>query len=316
MISNLNIKTKSLLYELDLNSRRTNSKIAKSIGISKEVVNYQIKKLEKEGIIQNYSTIIDTTKLGYTNTRTILELIDLNEEIEKEIINFLVKEDNVFFVIQFKGSFNISFGFLSKEIYPFQRFIDKFKNKFAKHISSLNFAFYDSLYHFHRKYLVKNPKDSLIKYKNSKKIIKYDNLDIQILKKLSENARISLTELSKRLNYPITTISSRIKNLEKKEIILGYTTLLSSSKLGRNYFKIDMKLFDMTRIKSILQHCHDNPNIIYFMKSTGEFDVEFFVEIENLKDLMKIIEEIRTNIGGIRDWKYSTSMKYYKFQYF
>jgi len=61
-MENLDLKDRKILYYLDINSRQSNSDIAKKVGLSKEVVNYRIKRLEKEGIIKGYYTVLDFYK--------------------------------------------------------------------------------------------------------------------------------------------------------------------------------------------------------------------------------------------------------------
>jgi DNA-binding Lrp family transcriptional regulator len=56
----MNKKTTQILRELDLNSRQSNSKIAKKVGIRKETVNYIIKKLERDQIIKGYFSLINS----------------------------------------------------------------------------------------------------------------------------------------------------------------------------------------------------------------------------------------------------------------
>ncbi len=93
----MDLKDKRILYQLDLNARQTNTQIAKKVGLSKDVVNYRIKSLEKEGIITGYYTIIDTSKVGYFSFRVYLKLIDSTPVKEEEIINFLINsKKNIF----------------------------------------------------------------------------------------------------------------------------------------------------------------------------------------------------------------------------
>src|SRR3972149_2971844 len=46
----LDAKNRKILYQLDINCRQSNASIGKKVGLSKEVVNYRIKKLENDGI--------------------------------------------------------------------------------------------------------------------------------------------------------------------------------------------------------------------------------------------------------------------------
>ena len=58
------------------------------------------------------------------------------------------------------------------------------------------------------------------------------HLDIPIVQALNENARKSLRELSRDFNVSISTISNRVKKLEKQCIILEYILLINKEKLG------------------------------------------------------------------------------------
>jgi DNA-binding Lrp family transcriptional regulator len=54
-----------LIAELMKNSRRSDRELAKVIGVSQPTISRTIKKLEKEGIIKEYTMIPDFSKLGY-----------------------------------------------------------------------------------------------------------------------------------------------------------------------------------------------------------------------------------------------------------
>jgi DNA-binding Lrp family transcriptional regulator len=55
----------ALVSELIKNSRRSDRELARAIGVSQPTVSRMIRKLEKEGIINEYTMIPDFRKLGY-----------------------------------------------------------------------------------------------------------------------------------------------------------------------------------------------------------------------------------------------------------
>ena len=60
-----------------------------------------------------------------------------------------------------------------------------------------------------------------------------DNKDRKIIEELVRNSRQTTSQLSKKLNIPITTIHNRIKKLIKTGVIINYTVNLDHNLLGR-----------------------------------------------------------------------------------
>ena len=67
-----------------------------------------------------------------------------------------------------------------------------------------------------------------------------DSLDMQIIKNIEKEGRISHEELSKRLNLSRPAIHNRVTKLEEQGIISGYKAAISWVKLG--YTTNDNKL--------------------------------------------------------------------------
>jgi len=72
-----------LVSELMKNSRRSDRDLAKAIGVSQPTVSRLLKKLEKDGIIKEYTMIPDFRKLGFD--LLALTFIKIQEPRSKEI---------------------------------------------------------------------------------------------------------------------------------------------------------------------------------------------------------------------------------------
>ncbi|MEW5897375.1 MAG: winged helix-turn-helix transcriptional regulator [Nanoarchaeota archaeon] len=80
---------KKILKELSVNSRQPVSQIAKKIKISTGKARYRISNLEKIGIIEKFTTVINTNLLGFGHYNLNLNLIKANLQKREEIINYL-----------------------------------------------------------------------------------------------------------------------------------------------------------------------------------------------------------------------------------
>jgi DNA-binding Lrp family transcriptional regulator len=101
----------SLITELMRNSRRSDRDLAKAIGVSQPTVSRMIKKLEKEGVIREYTMIPDFSKLGFELMSIVTtkenELLREDETVEawKKAHEFAKKAPQPFlFVLSTKPS--------------------------------------------------------------------------------------------------------------------------------------------------------------------------------------------------------------------
>ena len=60
-----------------------------------------------------------------------------------------------------------------------------------------------------------------------------DKTDLQILRLMQENARISNADMAKELEMAPSAVLERVKKLEQKKIILHYTTQVNAAALGQ-----------------------------------------------------------------------------------
>ena len=62
--------------------------------------------------------------------------------------------------------------------------------------------------------------------------MKIDEIDARILRELQTDCRISIRELSKRVNLSPPSVAERVRRLEDHNIIEGYTIRLNKKELG------------------------------------------------------------------------------------
>lgn len=312
----LDIKDKKILQELDLTHKRSYSEIGKKLQLSKEVVNYKIKNLEKNGYINAYHTLIDYSKLGYICVRVYIKYINTPTKIEHEIQNYLVKQKNVIFISEIKGEYDLNFGILVKSIYEFEKEYIKFKKEFKKYIIEENISIYTQVHHFKRRYIIESEDEYNTIVMGSDKIVEHDSIDEEILKLLTKNSKFSLLELANKVKLTPNAIGIRIKKMEKNGIIPGYRVVLNPKEMEIEYFKVDIDLDNLKNFESILSYCKSHKNISSIVKTIGGNDLEIFFEVKNFEELMEIMKDMRNKFKDIRTWRYFVIRRYLKYVYF
>lgn len=86
--------------------------------------------------------------------------------------------------------------------------------------------------------------------------MKFDEIDVLILKELQQNSRLSIRELSKRINLSPPSVAERIRKLEDEGIIENYTIKINKKKLGLPIdciMKITMKNGEYEKFKIFIK---------------------------------------------------------------
>lgn len=67
---------------------------------------------------------------------------------------------------------------------------------------------------------------------SSKLHLKLNNIDRKILELLAENGRLGVRELASKLKVSPSTISRKIRKLERKGLIKGYVAIIEDESIG------------------------------------------------------------------------------------
>lgn len=314
----LDQKDRQIIFELDRNSRLPINQLAKKTKLSRDVVAYRMKQLEKEQVIQKYITIIDFSKFRYNMIRLYLKLQNTTPEIETQIVEFFVRQKNTLTVYKIDGEYDLAIGFLVNDIHSYQQTYEQFLTKFRTYISRKNFSLFLDYIHYPRNYLVDKKNQDVTNISTGSFVpYQYDPKDIELLDIIKENSRITLLELAKKMKMTASGVKYKLRNLEKNKVIVAYKLLLDTAKLGYQYFKVDLELEDINIIPSLKQFILQHPNIIYRNITVGGSDFEFDCELRSQEDFYKLIDEIKSLFPQkIRNYFYYKAIKIYKYSYF
>ena len=308
MSLHLDLKDRKVLYQLDVDCRQTNSEIGKKVGLSKQVVDYRIKRLLKDGIIPRFATVVDTYKLGFSKYKIYLSLENASKEVIKEMIEFLKSHNKTEWIATCSGRWDIIAGYIVKDVYEFNRAVEELDEKFSQYIAIRETAISLGVPHWRKEYLLNNKEPHRVIMQGGQRgDYKIDKTDEEILKLLVNNARMPITEIAQRLKITPRVINYRIKNLKKDKIILINRIFLDLNKFNWIYCKALLKFKNLTKQKysHFFQHCNTIENLTYVINSIGSWDLEMDFEIEDFNKFNKIMLDIRD--------KFSDIIKHYDF---
>ncbi len=124
----------------------------------------------------------------------------------------------------------------------------------------------------------------------------FSKIDIKILKKLSEDSRISLRQIAKDLdNKSPVTIKRHVEELENKGIIKNYAVNIDYEKLGYDIIAVIELTISKGKMLEVERSIAKNPNVFAVYDITGEYDALILTRFNNREDLSKMIKEIHTS---------------------
>lgn len=122
--------------------------------------------------------------------------------------------------------------------------------------------------------------------------MKIDNTDIKILKEPQLDSRLSIRELSKRVNLSPPSVSERIKKLEDNGVIESYTIKINKSALDFSIqciIQIDIKNSNFVKFKELI---YNHPRIVFCYRIAGHSCILVKLIAKSISEIEKFIDSI------------------------
>jgi len=133
-----------------------------------------------------------------------------------------------------------------------------------------------------------------------------DDLNMRIIDILRKNGRTSFTHIAEEVKVSEATVRKRIKVLEEKKVILGYTVVLDPLKMGYNVVAIVGLDVDPKKFLFVSNNIKEMDEVRWVATSTGEHMLLIEVWAEDGQRLSRILTEKIGKIDGVR--KVDTSL--------
>lgn len=128
-----------------------------------------------------------------------------------------------------------------------------------------------------------------------------DSTDLNILKLLQKDARMSVSDISKNVDLSISAVGERIKKLEKSNIINQYTTILNAK-----FFEKELTAFMLISLQNpqvsptFLEFVNKEKEILSCFYIAGDYDYIIKIVTKNTNTLAKVLDRIKSVEGIIK----------------
>ena len=313
----LDKKDLRVLAVLVNNSRTPLSQIANKVRLSRASVEYRIKKMRENELIVGSRTVINLPKLGYNSYHIFVE--SLKVEDEKTLVERAVKNPSVNAIISYSGRFGMEISIIARN-----------PAEFMAHCENL---FQGLSINYSTPLILLNTIHSIVLPKKFFKGIevseisevhtpvvspKYniDSTDIEILKKVSNNADLSVMELSKELGITKDIAQYRLKKMVENKIILQFRPAINYSVLGLAIHSLLIKT-DGGRSEELENFLKNSESVLWAVRAFGDWQYLVYIIADDNFQLHTFIQEIKSKFENVvKNYELLFAYKEYKYSFF
>ncbi|MBI1838289.1 MAG: Lrp/AsnC family transcriptional regulator, partial [Flavobacteriia bacterium] len=136
--------------------------------------------------------------------------------------------------------------------------------------------------------------------------------DQQILKLLQKNAKLGTKEIAATIGLSVTPTFERIKRLERKKIILGYSTKLNRNQIGKG-----LQVFCQTSLKShhldLIEQFEESivrlEEVVACHHIAGNIDYLLYIEVKDMEEYQQFLRNKLAVIPNIANVQTSFVMR-------
>ncbi|MBI5260472.1 MAG: Lrp/AsnC family transcriptional regulator [Bradyrhizobium sp.] len=129
---------------------------------------------------------------------------------------------------------------------------------------------------------------------------KLDDTDRQLLTLLQEDDRQPLSELSRRIGIPASTVNDRIKRLVRHGMIAGFHARIAPEALGLNLLAFILVSWSNPKVEAVfLKKAKASPDVLECHHVTGAWNYLLKVRVKTTGDLEKLLSETIKSVEGV-----------------
>jgi DNA-binding Lrp family transcriptional regulator len=122
-----------------------------------------------------------------------------------------------------------------------------------------------------------------------------DTIDQQIIQLLQFNGKVTIKEIANKLNLTTSPVFERIKRLEEKKVIKGYTALVDPKKVNKGqivFCNVSMPDYTEKNIKEFENKVDLMPEVLECYHFAGVVDYQMKVFVRDIDAYNEVLRKI------------------------
>ena len=147
--------------------------------------------------------------------------------------------------------------------------------------------------------------------------MKFDNIDVRILKELQQDGSLSNVELARRVHLSPSPCLARVKALEAAGVIQRYVALANPKALGLDlnvFINISLKEQSKQALAAFEERIAEHEEVMECYLMTGDSDYLIRVAVADIAALERFILDQLTPIAGIEKIRTSFTLKQVRYK--
>ena len=119
-----------------------------------------------------------------------------------------------------------------------------------------------------------------------------DNIDVQILRVLSENSRIQWKDLGAQIHMTGQAVGNRIKKMEQSGVIEAYSLIVDEMKLGFSYTAFVIIYMKTADHDSFIRFINEQKEVVEAHRVSGEGCYHLKIKVDSQEKLNVLLNKI------------------------
>ncbi|MCM2326234.1 MAG: winged helix-turn-helix transcriptional regulator, partial [Candidatus Woesearchaeota archaeon] len=284
-------------------------------------VHYRYQKMIERGLLLGINSVYDVHRFGWQIYLVYVKFKSIDNEKEENIIASLKNNPNIAWIIKSIGNYDVILKYFVTDITQLNNGLKKFESLFENYIDNYVIDTVKKEITVPVPFLYSPLPYDWEDEPRKENQLKIDEIDLKILEQLAHNARMQLSDMSKKIKISRDLIKYHLRKLEKEGVILNYrpSAWSGSKSVGYSWYLITMNLRDLSSQKksSLLAYIKSNPNVTYLYELIGQHDFGFEIRLKTGDELNNVLMEIRALLAGdLKRHELSLILKEFKYTYF